>query len=111
MKATPIMGPRTQAARLGSTAFDGARGFDGTRPDLDRHWARVNQSAINLKLKPVVDLDTLISLLMLRPTRGCRYRSDFDGHGQSDARCLSRVRFHDSAAPDHSGKFPVGRNA
>ena len=43
----PIMGPRTHAAWLGSTVFDGARAFEGTTPDLDRHCARVNQSAIN----------------------------------------------------------------
>ena len=58
----PIMGPRTHAAWLGSTVFDGARAFDGTAPDLDRHCARVNQSATNLKLKPVVDLDTWLGL-------------------------------------------------
>ncbi len=36
----PIMGPRTHAAWLGSTVFDGARAFEGVAPDLDRHWAR-----------------------------------------------------------------------
>ena len=56
------MGPRTHAAWLGSTVFDGARAFEGTTPDLDRHCARVNQSAINFKLKPVVDLDTWLGL-------------------------------------------------
>src|SRR6201987_1918952 len=58
----PIMGPRTHAAWLGSTVFDGARAFDGTTPDLDRHCGRVNQSAVNFKLKPVVDLDTWLGL-------------------------------------------------
>ena len=38
----PIMGPRTHAAWLGSTVFDGARAFEGVAPDLDRHCARVN---------------------------------------------------------------------
>jgi branched-chain amino acid aminotransferase len=58
----PIMGPRTHAAWLASTVFDGARAFEGVAPDLDRHCARVNQSAINFKLKPVVDTDTWLAL-------------------------------------------------
>ena len=37
---TPIMGPRTHAAWLGSAVFDGARAFEGVAPDLDRHCAR-----------------------------------------------------------------------
>jgi branched-chain amino acid aminotransferase len=53
----PIMGPRTHAAWLGSMVFDGARAFEGVTPDIDRHFARVNQSAVNFKLKPVVELD------------------------------------------------------
>jgi branched-chain amino acid aminotransferase len=58
----PIMGPRTHAAWLASTVFDGARAFEGVAPDLDRHCARVNQSAINFKLKPVVDTATWLGL-------------------------------------------------
>jgi len=58
----PIMGPRTHAAWLASSVFDGARAFEGVAPDLDRHCARVNQSAINFKLKPVVDTDTWLAL-------------------------------------------------
>jgi len=58
----PIMGARTHAAWLGSTVFDGARAFEGVAPDLDRHCARVNQSAINFKLKPVVDSETWLGL-------------------------------------------------
>src|ERR1700692_516447 len=58
----PIMGPRTHAAWLASTVFDGARAFGGVAPDLDRHCARVNQSAINFKLKPVVDHATWLGL-------------------------------------------------
>src|ERR1700690_2023003 len=38
---------------------------------------------------------------------GCR--TDADGHGQSDARRGSRVRFHDPAIGDPAGEFPVGR--
>jgi branched-chain amino acid aminotransferase len=58
----PIMGPRTHAAWLGSTVFDGARAFEGVTPDLDRHIARVNQSAANFKLKPVVDTGSWLAL-------------------------------------------------
>ena len=58
----PIMGPRTHAAWLGSVVFDGARAFEGVAPDLDRHCARVNLSAINFKLKPVVDTGTWLEL-------------------------------------------------
>jgi len=58
----PIMGPRTHAAWLGSAVFDGARAFEGVAPDLDRHCARVNQSAVNFGLKPVVDDATWLGL-------------------------------------------------
>jgi branched-chain amino acid aminotransferase len=57
-----IMGPRTHAAWLGSVVFDGARAFEGVAPDLDRHCARVNTSAVNFKLKPVVDTDVWLGL-------------------------------------------------
>jgi branched-chain amino acid aminotransferase len=57
-----IVGPRTHGFWLGSAVFDGARAFEGVAPDLDRHCARVNQSAINFGLKPVVGLDTWLSL-------------------------------------------------
>lgn len=58
----PIMGPRTHGLWLGSTVFDGARAFEGAAPDLDRHCARVNQSAVNFGLKPVVDTNTWLGL-------------------------------------------------
>ena len=47
----PLMGPRTHAAWLGSSVFDGARVFEGVMPDIDRHCARVNRSAEGLGLK------------------------------------------------------------
>ena len=58
----PIMGPRTHGAWLASTVFDGARAFEGVAPDLDRHCERVNRSAVNFKLKPVVDTETWLAL-------------------------------------------------
>ena len=41
----PIMGPRTHAAWLCTSVFDGARAFEAATPDLERHCARVNESA------------------------------------------------------------------
>jgi branched-chain amino acid aminotransferase len=57
-----IMGPRTHGAWLGSTVFDGARAFEGVTPDLEAHCARVNWSAENFLLKPVVPTDEWIGL-------------------------------------------------
>jgi branched-chain amino acid aminotransferase len=59
----PVMGPRTHAAWLGSSVFDGARAFEGVTPDLDRHCARVNASAIALGLSPSVEVDTMLGLV------------------------------------------------
>jgi len=59
-----IMGPRTHAAWLGSTVFDGARAFQGVTPDLDAHCQRVNRSAENFLLKPVVPVETWIHLAL-----------------------------------------------
>ncbi len=58
----PIMGPRTHAAWLGSSVFDGARAFEGVAPDLDLHFARVNQSAAKMYLKPSVSTETWLAL-------------------------------------------------
>ncbi len=58
----PIFGPRTHAVWLGSSVFDGARAFEGVMPDLDRHAARVNASALSLGLKPSVDVETMVGL-------------------------------------------------
>ena len=57
-----IMGPRTHASWLGSMVFDGARAYDGVAPDLDRHMARVNESARRFHLKPVVSEDEWMGL-------------------------------------------------
>src|SRR5688572_28846358 len=59
----PIMGPRTHAAWLGSSVFDGARAFEGVAPDLDRHCARVNDSATRLRLRATVPTDTWLGLI------------------------------------------------
>ena len=57
-----IMGPRTHGAWLGSTVFDGGRYFEGVTPDLDLHMARINRSAANFLLKPVVPVERWIEL-------------------------------------------------
>src|SRR5579872_1372990 len=57
-----IMGPRTHAAWLGSTVFDGGRVYEGVAPDLERHMARVNESAAAFRLKPLVSLDEWLGL-------------------------------------------------
>src|SRR5262245_5858928 len=49
----PLIGPTSHAMWLGSTAFDGARWFDGIAPDLDLHCQRINRSAIAMGLKPL----------------------------------------------------------
>lgn len=59
-----IMGPRTHGAWLGSTVFDGARAFEGVTPDLEAHCERVNRSAQNFLLKPVVPVETWLGLAL-----------------------------------------------
>jgi branched-chain amino acid aminotransferase len=58
----PIMGARSHAAWAGSSVFDGARAFEGVMPDLDLHCARVNRSAENMFLKPVISAETWMAL-------------------------------------------------
>ncbi len=59
----PIMGPRTHAAWLGTSVFDGARAFDGVTPDLDLHCARINESVKAMCLKPLVTAESWIGLV------------------------------------------------
>jgi branched-chain amino acid aminotransferase len=57
-----ILGAASHATWLGSLVFDGARLFEGVSPDLDRHCARVNDSARALGLNPTLtgdDIETL----------------------------------------------------
>ncbi len=57
-----IMGPRSHAAWLASTVFDGARAFEGVTPDLDRHLSRINHSAKAMMLEPTVPLEQWLEL-------------------------------------------------
>ncbi len=59
-----ILGPRSHAFWLASTVFDGARWFEGVAPDLDRHAARVNASAVSLGLKPTMTVDAIVGLTL-----------------------------------------------
>ena len=59
----PIMGPRTHAAWLCTSVFDGARAFEGVTPDLDLHCARVNESAKAMCLKPVLTTQAWMALV------------------------------------------------
>jgi branched-chain amino acid aminotransferase len=59
----PLIGPRSHAAWLGSTVFDGARVFEGLMPDMDKHCARANRSAAAIGLKPTMTLEAMIELV------------------------------------------------
>ena len=59
----PIIGPRSHAAWLGSSVFDGARVFEDVMPDIDRHCARVNRSAETIGLKPIMETNAIIDLV------------------------------------------------
>jgi len=60
----PIIGPRSHAAWLGASVFDGARVFEGVSPDLDRHCARCNNSARALGLKPTMSVGKMMELTL-----------------------------------------------
>ncbi len=57
-----ILGASSHATWLGSLVFDGARLFEGVTPDLDRHTARVNDSALALGLKPTLTGEAIAQL-------------------------------------------------
>ncbi|MGV8936116.1 MAG: branched-chain amino acid aminotransferase [Allorhizobium sp.] len=58
----PLIGPTSHAMWLGSTVFDGARWFDGLSPDLDLHCQRVNRSAVNMGMTPVMTAEQIEKL-------------------------------------------------
>ena len=59
----PLFGPRTHSSWLGSSVFDGARAFEGVTPDIERHSARINNSALTMGLKPVTSVETWVRLI------------------------------------------------
>ncbi|PCH75515.1 MAG: branched chain amino acid aminotransferase [Rhodobacteraceae bacterium] len=58
----PVMNAADHGTWLGSLVFDGARSFEGVVPDLDRHCARVNNSARVMGYNPTLSVDELIAL-------------------------------------------------
>jgi branched-chain amino acid aminotransferase len=57
-----LLGPLDHGMGMASVVFDGARGFDGLAPDLDRHCARVVQSAERMLLRPNKTADEIEAL-------------------------------------------------
>lgn len=64
----PIINAADHAAWLGSAVFDGARQFEGVRPDLDLHSARIIRSAQAMGMVAPVDAATVQGLL----EEGCK---------------------------------------
>ena len=50
----PLIGADDHAVWLGSIVFDGARAFEGTTPDLDRHCQRLVDSGAAMELKSML---------------------------------------------------------
>jgi len=65
----PIIGAADHVAWLGSQVFDGARQFEGVRPDLPLHSERIVNSARAMGMIPPVDADTVRGLM----EEGCKY--------------------------------------
>ncbi len=59
-----LLGPTSHAMWFGSSVFDGARWFDGIAPDLDLHCQRVNRSAVNMGLGPVMKAGEIEALAL-----------------------------------------------
>ncbi len=58
----PILGPMANAFWMASVAFDGARAFAGVAPDLERHCARLVNSARVLGLDPMLTGDEIAAI-------------------------------------------------
>ena len=59
----PVMNAADHGAWLGSNVFDGARRAHGLTPDLDRHCARVNDSARALMVTPTVSVEEMVEIV------------------------------------------------
>ncbi len=57
-----LLGPLDHGMGMASVVFDGARGFDGLAPDLDRHCRRVVDSAERMLLRPNKTADQIEAL-------------------------------------------------
>jgi len=65
----PILGPRSHSMWQASTVYDGGRAFEGVTPDLDRHCARLNDSALALGLAPTKKASEILELMQDGLTR------------------------------------------
>jgi branched-chain amino acid aminotransferase len=59
-----LTGPGDHAFWMSTSVFDGARAFDGMMPDLDRHCARLLDSARGMMLAPDIDVDEIVGLCL-----------------------------------------------
>ncbi|GLQ35892.1 aminotransferase [Amylibacter marinus] len=59
---TPIIGAADHASWLGSTVFDGARQFEGVRPDLIQNCHRIVYSAQQLGMVPPVTAEQVFDI-------------------------------------------------
>lgn len=64
----PIIGAADHVAWLGSQVFDGARQFEGVRPDLELNCARIVRSAKVMGMVSPVDAETIFELTV----EGCK---------------------------------------
>ncbi len=60
----PILGAADHGAWQGTMVFDGARAFEGTTPDLDRHCARANASVRTMGLEPLFSDGEILELAL-----------------------------------------------
>lgn len=58
----PMLGPMSHAWWMASTVFDGARAFRRLAPDLDRHCARLVESAKAFRMTPPMTADEMVEL-------------------------------------------------
>lgn len=58
----PIVGPMTHSLWMASAVFDGARAYRGLAPDLDRHCARVVDSARAFGMTPAISAAEIYEL-------------------------------------------------
>ncbi len=59
-----VMNAADHGMWLGSNVFDGARFVNGLTPDLDKHCARVNESARALMVTPTVSVEDMVDLIL-----------------------------------------------
>lgn len=109
--APPVQGALTQSFMHGTTVFDGARAFARRAPDLDRHMARLLESAAAMGLDTDLDEKTLTDLaiegirrfppeaeLYVRPAMWAE-----DGFLTPEGRARFALTLFEAPMPDPSG--------